>query len=179
MSLFTATLLTGTLLLVLGAAFLFGGEAFRARAFGLLRSKQAAWVLFGGASVWFLWHILNLGEADFGNYRNWLFLLFGAVALGSFIVVPDFLPVRGIAVLILLSARPLLDAAYMQFDHPQRLFLVTFVYAAILLALYLGTVPYRLRDFFTWLWASPRRVKVLGALTLAYGLLLSGVAFSY
>lgn len=179
MSLFTATFLTGILLLALGAAFLFGGEAFKAWAFGLLRSKVAAWILFGGASVWFLWHVLHLGEADFGNYRNWLFLLFGGVAVGSFFVVPDFLPVRGLAILMLLSARPLLDAAYMQFDHPQRLFLVTFVYVAIVVALYLGTVPYRLRDFFTWLWTAPGRVKALGGGFMAYGVLLAVVSFTY
>jgi hypothetical protein len=40
-------------------------------------------------------------------------------------------------------------------------------------------VPYRLRDFFQWLFARPARARTLGGGLLAYGLLLIVVAFSY
>jgi len=74
---------------------------------------------------------------------------------------------------------PLLDSAYMQYDVPRRLFMVSAVYVALSLALWLGAQPYRLRDFFDWLFARPGRSRRLGGLLAAYGLLLCGVALSY
>jgi hypothetical protein len=82
-------------------------------------------------------------------------------------------------VLILLAAWPLLRAAFMQYDVPQRLFMVTFVVAAIAAALYLAALPYRLRDFIQWLFVRPARARVFGGGLLAYGLLLIVVAFTY
>ncbi len=181
MSLFWATFLTGACLLVLGIVYFKNGPQLRDASFAWLRSPKATFWLFGAASVWFLWYILNLGAADFGDYKTILFLLFGAVAIGSFFVVRDFLAVRGLAVLILLASRVLLDAAYMQFAHPQRLFLVTFVYLAIIIALILGATPYRMRDFYTWLFkdGNTMRPRALGAISAGYGIILIICSLSY
>lgn len=178
MSLFLATIATGLFLIVLGAIFLWNGKPVETGAKGFLRSPVATVILFGSSALWFLWHVAHLGEADFGNLKNILLFLFGGIALGSFFVVKDFLAVRGVAVLILLTARVLLDAAYME-EPTSRLFLVTFVYISIVVALYLGTVPFKLRDFFKWLFESPFRPKLLGGVLAVYGLLLTGVAFGY
>ena len=78
-----------------------------------------------------------------------------------------------------LAATPLLGAAFMEFGQPQRLFMVTLVFVAIVAAIYLAAVPYRLRDFFQWLFATPGRARVFGAGLLIYGLVLSGLAFTY
>jgi hypothetical protein len=74
---------------------------------------------------------------------------------------------------------PLLQAAYMEYDKPQRLFMVTAVYAALAGAIWLGAQPWRLRDFFTWLFAQPRRARGIGGVLAAYGVILSVVAFTY
>jgi hydrogenase/urease accessory protein HupE len=97
----------------------------------------------------------------------------------SFFYVSEFLAVRGLASLILLSASPLLDTAFTRYDIPQRLFMVGFVYAALTLAIYLGASPYRLRDMIEWLQRVPGRARWVGASLAAYGLLLAGVAFTY
>lgn len=179
MSLFLATLLPGLLLAVLGAALLSGNSAVVALLKGFPRSTVGTVLCFGGGAVWFLYNIWNLSPADFGEYRQWLFIGFLIVAALSFWMVPDFLSVRGLAVLMLLGAMPLLDAAYMEWDHPQRLFMVTPVYLGIALAIYLGAAPYRLRDFLEWLFLRPARARGLGGGLLAYGLLLAAVAFTY
>ena len=181
MSLFWATFLTGLVLLILGIVYFINRPTLKEQSFAWLRSSRATVVLFGAASVWFLWYILNLGPSDFGDYKTILFILFAAVALGSFFVVRDFLAVRGLAVLILLAARLLLDSAYMQFDHPQRLFLVSFVYLAIVVALFLGTVPYRMRDFYRWLFRNDNssRPRTLGVISLAYGVILIACSVTY
>jgi hypothetical protein len=179
MSLALATLLPGLLLLALGAPLLLfaGSTAAAFKAFP--RSPAATWICFGAGALWFLGVIWQLSPADFGEYRNLLFVFFAILAGLAFKCVPDFLAVRGACVLVLLGAMPLLDAAYMHYDRPQRLCLVGLVYLGIVLALWLGAQPYRLRDFFEWLFARPGRARGLGGALAAYGLLLCGIALSY
>lgn len=179
MSLFLATLIPGLLLLAVGALLLWNAPVVGATAKSFPRSRRAAYVLFGAGSAWFLYIVTQLTEADFGNYKLVLFIVFAAIALLSFRLVPDFLAVRGLAVLVLLGAGSFLTAAFMQWDYPQRLFMVAFVYLAIIAALFLAGYPYRLRDFFEWLFARPSRARTLGALCGGYGLLLAIVSFTY
>jgi hypothetical protein len=179
MTLTTATLIPGLILAVLGGLLLLGNSAIVSMFKAFPRSRVAAAALFGTGAGWFLFNIRHLSEADFGQFRGILFVFFLIVAVASFFLVPDFLSVRGLAVLILLGAMPLLDAAYMEFEYPQRLFMVTAVFVAVALAIYLGAVPYRLRDFFEWLFRQPARARLLGGAVAAYGLLLVVVAFTY
>lgn len=179
MSLFLATLLTGLVLAVLGAVLLANRPATVATLKAFPRSLTSAMFLFGGGALWFLWLVWHLSTADFGEYHVLLTIGFAAVAALAFKCVPDFLAVRGLCVLVLLSAAPLLSAAYMEYDHPQRLLMVTLVYLLIAAAIWLGVQPYRLRDFFTWLFLRPGRARGFGGVLLGYGLLLAGVAFTY
>lgn len=178
MTLFQATLFTGIFLIALGAHFLWHGMRSAKTMQAFPRSQVAAYLLLGTAAAWFLYKVTQLGPADFGQYKNILFIVFLVVALGSFFYVPDFLAVRGLAALILLTAGTLLDAAYMELPTA-RLFLVSFVYLAILTALVLGANPYKLRDFFEWLYRKEPRPRLLGGAFAAYGLLLLGVALTY
>lgn len=179
MSLFLATFLIGLSLAVLGVLLLLNKPAVISTLKALPRSQAGSYAFFGAGAAWFLWLVAHLGEADFGEYRSYLFIGFAAVAVLSFYYVPDFLAVRGLSVLVLLAAHPLLQTAFMHYEIPSRLFMVSFIYLAITVAIVLGVVPYRLRDFFIWLFATKGRPKALGTGLLAYGLLLIGVAASY
>lgn len=161
-----------------GLVFLLIGERGQAAIRRLPRSMPAAVVCFGGGALWFLFHVSQLGEADFGNIRHWLLILFGGVAVMGFFVCRDFLAVRGVAVLMLLAANDLLSAAYMQ-EPVARLWLVGYVYLGIVAALYFGTVPYRVRDLLDWLFAKTSRRATFGTVFTGYGLLLLGVALTY
>ena len=176
MTLFQATLFTGIFLVLFGSHYLWHGMKTANSTQAFPRSKAAAVVLLGAATVWFLYKVLNLGPADFGQYKNILFILFLVTAVGSIYYVPDFLAVRGLAALILLTAGLLLDASYMHYGS--ALILKSFVYFAIVVALILGANPYKLRDFFDWLYKSSHRPRAMGAAFAAYGLLLIGVAFT-
>ena len=178
MTLFQATLYTGIFLLAFGGHYLWHGMKTAKNTQAFPRSQVAAFVLLGAAAAWFLYFVLNLGPADFGQYKKILFLVFLVTALGSFYYVPDFLAVRGLAALILLTGWQLLMSAYMQ-DPMSRLFLVSFVYLGVLVALWLGANPYKLRDFFEWLYKANARPRIMGGVFAAYGLLLIGVAFTY
>lgn len=179
MSLTVATLIPGLLLLVLGVPLLLNHAGWAAMLKAFPRSTSAAYVFFGAGAAWFLHAIWHLSPADFGEYRTYLFFGFLAVALLSFKCVPDFLAVRGLAALILMGAMPLLDAGYMNFDHPQIHLYKIAVYIGIVAAIWLGAQPWRLRDFLGWLLARPGRTRGTGGLLAGYGLLLAVVAFTY
>jgi hypothetical protein len=179
MSLTFATFLPGLLLLMGGVPLMLNHSGCVAALRAFPRSRSAAYVFFSVGAAWFLHAIWNLSPADFGDYRGWLFVGFAAVAVLSFRCVPDFLAVRGLCILVLMASMPLLDAAYMEYDEPQRLFMVSLVYVALASAIWLGAQPWRLRDFFTWLFARPARTRALGGALAGYGLLLAVVAFTY
>ena len=179
MSLTLATLIPGLLLVALGAPLALNHSGYAALLKALPRSQRATYVFFSAGAAWFLYNIWHLSPADFGDYRTLLFVAFTAIAVLSFKSVPDFLAVRGLCVIVLMGAMPLLDAAYMEYDRPQRLLMVTAVYVALSLAIWLGAQPYRMRDFFSWLFARPGRARALGGALAAYGLILCGVAFTY
>jgi hypothetical protein len=177
MSLFLATLIPGLIMIALGTPLLLDLAGITAAMRGFPRSASLGSCVFGAAAAWFLYNIWHLSNADFGEYRTLLFIGFGAVAVLAYKCVPDFLGVRGACAIVLLGAMPFLDAAYMEYDHPLRLFMVSIVYVAISLAIWLGAQPWRLRDFLNWLFARQGRSRGLGGFLVAYGVLLCGVSF--
>ena len=179
MSLFFATLLTASALLLISAALVWNGTPVGALARVFSRSRRASYVTMGLGAVWTLYRITRLGEADFGDYKMPIFIGFAVLTVAVFRYVPDFLSVRGACVLVLLIGDVLLSSAYMHYEEPGRLFLVTLVYVMILLALYLAVSPFRVRDFAHWLFARSHRPRIFGAISGAYGIILLGAALSY
>lgn len=181
MSLFLATLLPGLFLAALGGILLSNNSLVASTAKALPRSNRGAWLFFGAGAVWFIWRCMSLNESDliFFKTPTPVLIAFGVLAVLAFIYTPDFLAVRGLCVLMLLAAEPLLQAAYMEFQHPQRLLMVTAVYIGLALALYLAAAPYRLRDIFEWLFRRPSRPRLVGTLLLSYGLATAAAAFTY
>lgn len=179
MSLQLATLIPGILLLLLGAPLALVSSGPIAMMKGFPRSQAASYLLFGAAIVLFLYEILHLSSADFGDYKVPLFIFFAIVGVAAFKCVPDFLSVRGLAALVILTAKYFLGAAFMHYELPQRLFMVTLVEIFIALAIWMGAQPWRLRDFFEWLFRTPGRTRAFGAAFCLYGLLLCVVAFTY
>ena len=60
-------------------------------------------------TVWFLWNLSQESIADFANYKDYLFAGFAGVGLGTCIFVQDFLAVRGLAIVLLLLAKLMVD----------------------------------------------------------------------
>ena len=178
MTLFTATLLVAVILVGIGSFQLIAYATAENTAKKILRSKPAAVVFLGIATAWFVWKLMHLGAPDFGDYKQWLILLFIVSSILSYFYIPDFLAVRGLAALLLLFADAVLDAAYMK-DPTSRLFLVGFTYLIIVACMYLASLPYRLRDFYGWLYKKSYRPRILATLLLAYGILLAAIAFTY
>ena len=179
MSLFLATLLPGLFCAALGGLLASNHSLVTASLKAFPRSQTAAYLAFGGAAAWFLWVTWNSSPADNFDHPVLFTVGFAAVAVLSFQCVPDFLAVRGLATLVLLVAWHLRGAAYMEYDHPQRLLMVSPLFVAVALAIWLGVQPFRLRDFFEWLFFRPSRPRVIGGLLAAYGVMLVIVSFTY
>jgi hypothetical protein len=174
MSFLLAAVLTGTVLALLGLGLLTGHSVVASAIKGFPRSKAATAVFFGSAALWFLSRVWTLSLADFGEYRGLLFFFFTLLAILSFFYVPDFLSVRGLAGLVLLSAGPLLDSTYMHYEWA-KLALNAVIYVFIFCALWLGAQPYRLRDWIEWLYRSAPRPRRAGAVLLALGLAVAAL----
>jgi hypothetical protein len=140
------------------------------------RSLLAAIVFFGGAAAWFLHMVQTLGEADLAGFpRNLLLGVFGATALLAFRFLRDLLAVRGLGILLLLSARVLLDAGYMQ--QPHNLLLSSTAYLFVVLGILWGVSPHRFRDWQDWALTTRLRTRIVGGLLAALGLgnLVAGI----
>ena len=179
MTLFQASISTGFLLFIFGALLIIKRANFTSALIRFPRSKLCSYWFVGIATLWFLWrHVVHLSEADFGDYK----LLIGMVVVGvaglSFVYVTDFLAVRGWSMLVLLYAREVLDAAFLQ-EPQSRLLLVFTTYFFIVIALYWGAWPYRMRDWMEWMGKKKSRFVILGGGFLLAGLLLFILSFIY
>ncbi len=155
MNLYISTYLLAAILL-----FFAGSLALNKKGvFAFLRSKIAAVITFGGAGLWFLYSLSQLGEADFGNIKFYLIAMFGIAGILAFYYLDDFLSVRGLAVLGLMLSAEFLESAFMQ-EPMSRLILVTLTYVMVVCSLYFGALPYRLRDMLEWLYEKTIRLSI-------------------
>ena len=115
MNIFWLANILGVLLIAVGIGMFFLKEKHQVNVYRILRSNTIGLGVFLGACIWFLLKIADLGEADFGQYKHWLLLLFGFAFVGCCIYWKDFLIVRGIAMLALMSIQKLLDVGTILF----------------------------------------------------------------
>ena len=145
----------------------------------ILRSSKITILFLGISLFWFLYrHVQSLGDADFGEYKVTIGLIAVLIAVSSYFFIKDFLAVRSICILLLFYAREVLDSAFLQ-EPITRLFLVSVVYFIIVLSIYFGTYPYRLRDFLNWLYNKSNRPKFLGSTLIFCSIILLAVSFTY
>ena len=178
MTLFQSTLIVAIFLVLFGTVLFLCPKVCRRKILLFGRSKRAAYVTMSIAATWFLYQIAHLGKADFGDYKQYIFVLFLGVAILSFRLTPDFLSVRGLCGIYLQLASLFLNSAYMQ--APQsRLFLVSFIYLGIVISIYLGAYPYRLRDFANTFMSHTKNSRILGLVAVIYGGVLFYNSFNY
>jgi hypothetical protein len=135
------------------------------------RSETWGFVLMGLGTVWFLWNLNNESISDFASYKNFMLLGFGAIGVMTCIFVRDFLAVRGLAVLLLLLGKLMLDTARWH-DSQWRLVISTWAYVWIIAGMWFTISPWRLRDIIQWTTANEQRVRTVSAFRLLAGALV-------
>lgn len=161
------------------------GLAAAARKFP--RSLPAGVVLMLLATVWFAWNVNNEPIADFSVFKPYMLGAFVAVGILSCIFVQDFLAVRGLAVLLLLLAKAMLDTGRQYLPstifHAQQgesswvLVIQGWAYVFVVLGIWFTVTPWRLRDFINWATASEARTRSLCLIRLGFaaGIVLLGL----
>ena len=101
---------------------------------------------------------------------------FAAVGLGTCVFVQDFLAVRGLAVVLLLLAKLMVDTGRPMLAQTHWVLVIqTWAYALVLGGMWFTVSPWRLRDFLEWATANEKRIKIGCGMRLAFGLFVAGL----
>ena len=143
------------------------------------RSLACGWFLMVLGTAWFLVNLSQESISDFAAYKNILLLGFAAVGIGSCIFVQDFLAVRGLAVVLLLLAKLMVDTGRPYLSQtPLVLIIQTWAYLLVVAGIWLTVSPWRLRDLLNWATANEKRIKIGCSVRLAFGLFVAVLGFA-
>jgi hypothetical protein len=177
MTLATLALGIGILLLVSQACAVWQPASYGAALRKFPRSTTWGYFLMGLGTLWFLSILHRETISDFAAWKRYLLLGFGLLGLFSCLYVRDFLAVRGLAVVLLLASKLVVDVARWH-DSSARLLMVLLAYAGVIAAMWLIVSPWRLRDWIAWQTDNLKRIRLGGtvALVLSLVILLLGLA---
>jgi len=147
--------------------------AFAAAVRRFPRSLPWGFFLMILGTVWFLYNLSQESISDFASYKNILYALFAGVGIGSCIFVQDFLAVRGLAVVLLLLAKLMVDTGRPALASPWVLVFQTWAYLLVIAGIWFTMSPWRLRDLLEWATANEKRIKIGCAVRLAFGLFVA------
>ena len=125
---------------------------------------------------WFIYNLSQESIADFAAYKNVLLVGFAAVGIGSCIFVQDFLAVRGLAVVLLLLAKLMVDSGRPYLGQTVWVLLIqAWGYVLAVAGMWLTISPWRLRDVLNWATANEHRIKIGCGIRLAFGLFVAAL----
>lgn len=166
----------GLLIAVANLIALVAPEAVKAFARKFPRNTAIGYVLMLIGAVWFLYNVSIESLADFESMKKFLFGLFIAIAIGTCIFVKDFLAVRGLAIVMLLLGKLMVDSARWV-DSDWRLVMIVWAYVMIIAGMWLTVSPWRLRDAIEFDTANPKRLRMFSAARFAFGLFVAILGF--
>ncbi len=118
---------------------------------------------------------MDLGEFNF--LKKMLQIIVPVACVGLIMQVREFLFVRGLGVVALMAAAPILEAAYLK-EPGSRVLLSLFAYVLLTKGMFWIGMPYTFRDAVTWATSNDSRWKGLSAGGLGYGLLILVLSFT-
>jgi hypothetical protein len=145
--------------------------AFRDAVRKFPRSLPWGWALMLLGTAWFLYFLSQESIADFASYKSLLVGGFAAVGIGSCIFVQDFLAVRGLAVVLLLLAKLMVDTGRPHLPETSLVWIIQgWAYVLVVAGIWLTISPWRLRDALEWGTANEGRIKLGCTVRLVFGL---------
>jgi hypothetical protein len=173
----TLSLLLGLVVALPSAYAILRPSLFGAAARKFPRHPSIGTFLMLLATGWFVYNVSQESLSDFAKLKQWFYLLFAAVGLGSCLVVRDFLAVRGLAVVLLLLAKLMVDTARWA-DTEWRLVITTLAYVFVIVGMWLTISPWRLRDWIEWATINEKRIRLCGMIRLVFSFLLIVLALT-
>jgi len=133
------------------------------------RNFTAGVVLMLLGTAWFVYNVNSEPIADFSAYKPAMLAGFTAVGVLSCIFVRDFLAVRGLAVVLLLLGKLMVDTGRPHLDQsPFVLVIQTWAYVFVVLGIWFTVTPWKLRDILEWATATESRTRLLSGVRLAF-----------
>lgn len=127
-------------------------------------------------TAWFVFNLSQESIADFAAFKTPLLAAFAAIGIGACVFVQDFLPVRGLAIVLLLLAKLMVDTGRPALAATSWVLVFqTWAYVLVIAGMWFTVSPWRLRDMLDWATATEARIKVGCAMRLAFGLLIAGL----
>jgi hypothetical protein len=124
-------------------------------------------------TVWFLWLVQQEPISDFASFKPYMLAVFAAVGIGSCIYVQDFLAVRGLAVVLLLLAKLMVDTGRPHLGETPWVYVIqTWAYVLVVAGIWFTISPWRLRDLLNWATATEKRVKIGSSIRLTFALFI-------
>jgi hypothetical protein len=128
-------------------------------------------------TAWFIFYLNEESVSDFKAYKPMMLFGFGAVGIASCFFVQDFLAVRGLAVVLLLLGKLMVDTARWAATD-WRLVIVTWAYLLVIAGMWFTIYPWHLRDSLNWATANEKRVRLGSAIRLAFGVFIVVLGFT-
>ncbi len=152
-------------------------KEFAAAAQKFPRSTVCGYVLMLLATLWFLAYVKQEDISDFAAYKPVMLGGFGFMGVMTCLYVSDFLAVRGLALVMMLLGKLMVDTARWT-ETDWRLVIVIWAYVLVFFGMWLTISPWRLRDFLNWATANEKRVKVGSAIRLAFALFVMALGLT-
>jgi hypothetical protein len=122
---------------------------------------------------WFVWNVNNEPIADFSVFKPYMIAGFAAVGVLSCIFIQDFLAIRGLAVVLLLLGKLMVDTGRPHLgESPFVLVIQTWAYVLIVAGIWFTITPWRLRDLLCFATANDTRVRIGSAVRLTFALFI-------
>jgi hypothetical protein len=133
------------------------------------RNLAAGVLLMLLGTAWFVWNVNQEPIADFSAFKPYMMAGFIAVGVLSCVFVQDFLAVRGLAVVLLLLGKLMVDTGRPHLgESPFVLVIQAWAYVFILLGIWFTITPWKLRDLLSWATATEERTRLLSGVRLAF-----------
>lgn len=122
-------------------------------------------------TAWFVWNVNQEPIADFSAFKPYMMAGFVAVGVLSCVFVQDFLAVRGLAVVLLLLGKLMVDTGRPHLGQsPFVLVIQGWAYVLVLAGIWFTITPWKLRDFIGWATATEARTRQLSMVRLAFAM---------
>jgi len=120
-------------------------------------------------TAWFVWNVNIEPIADFSSFKPYMMAGFVAVGVLSCIFVQDFLAVRGLAVVLLLLAKLMVDTGRPHLNESSFVLIFqAWAYVLVVAGIWFTVAPWKLRDLINWATATESRTRLLSGVRLAF-----------
>ena len=122
-------------------------------------------------SLWFVWNVSVEPISDFSVFKPYMMICFGVVGILCCFFVQDFLAVRGLAIMMLLLAKLMVDTGRPHLGQTSWVLVIQiWAYVLVIAGTWFTITPWRLRDFLNWMTATEKRIRIGCYIRLAFAL---------